>query len=92
VIIGLQGGAKAESNLGAMLPRRLSVHATTLRGRPKEQKALVVAGTRAALWPALEDGRIRPVIDCVLPLQDVASAHRSVEESSHVGKVVLKVR
>jgi len=92
VIIGLQGGAKAEINLGAMLPRRLSVHATTLRGRPKEQKARVVAGTRAELWPAIAAGRIRPVIDCVLPLDDVASAHRSVEESSHVGKVVLTVR
>jgi NADPH2:quinone reductase len=89
VIIGLQGGTKAEINLGAMLPRRLSLHATTLRGRPNQQKAQVVAGTRAELWPAIEDGRIRPVIDCVLPLGDAATAHRSVEESSHVGKVVL---
>lgn len=92
MIIGLQGGTKAEINLGAMLPRRLSVHATTLRGRPADQKARVVAGTRAELWPAVEDGRIRPVIDRVLPLDEVAGAHRSVEESSHVGKVVLTVR
>jgi NADPH2:quinone reductase len=92
VIIGLQGGTKAEINLGAMLPRRLSVHATTLRGRPTEQKARVVEGTRAEIWPAVADGRIRPVIDCVLPLDEVAAAHRSVEESSHVGKVVLTVR
>jgi NADPH2:quinone reductase len=92
VIIGLQGGTKAEINLGAMLPRRLSVQATTLRGRPTEQKARVVEGTRAELWPAVADGRIRPVIDRVLPLDEVAAAHRSVEESSHVGKVVLTVR
>jgi NADPH2:quinone reductase len=92
LIIGLQGGAKAEINLGAMLPRRLSLHATTLRARPADEKARVVAGTRAQLWPAIEDGRIRPVIDCVLPLDDVVSAHRSVEESSHVGKIVLAVR
>jgi NADPH2:quinone reductase len=92
VIIGLQGGTKAEINLGAMLPRRLSVQATTLRGRPKDQKARVVAGTLAELWPAVSDGRIRPVIECVLALDEVADAHRSVEESSHVGKVVLTVR
>ena len=92
VIIGLQGGAKAEINLGTMLPRRLSLHATTLRARPAQEKARVVAGTRAELWPAIEDGRIRPVIDCVLPLDEVVSAHRSVEESSHVGKIVLTVR
>ena len=92
VIIGMQGGAKAEINLGAMLPRRLSMQATTLRGRPRDQKARIVAGTRAELWPAVADGRIRPVIDRVLPLDEVADAHRSVEESSHVGKMVLTVR
>lgn len=92
VIIGLQGGSKAEINLGAMLPRRLSLHATTLRGRPADQKARVVAGTRSEVWPAIADGRIRPVIDRVLPLDEVVAAHRSLEESSHVGKVVLALR
>jgi NADPH2:quinone reductase len=92
VIIGLQGGSKAEINLGAMLPRRLSLHATTLRGRPADQKARVVAGTRSEVWPAIADGRIRPVIDRVLPVDEVVAAHRSLEESSHVGKVVLTLR
>ena len=91
VVIGLQGGATGELNLGLMLGKRLSVSATGLRGRPLEQKAAICAAVVAGLWPAVADGRVRPVVDRVLPLADAAEAHRVVAESEHVGKVVLAV-
>ena len=92
VVIGLQGGVKSELNLGALLAKRASVSATSLRARPLSEKAAIVAAVRENVWPAVESGEIRPVIDRVLPLEQVADAHRVLAESSHVGKVVLSVR
>ena len=92
VVIGLQGGVKAELNLGTLLAKRAAVHATSLRARPAEEKAAIVAAVLAGVWPAVEAGEVRPVIDRVLDLADVAEAHRVLEASSHVGKVVLRVR
>jgi putative PIG3 family NAD(P)H quinone oxidoreductase len=92
VVIGLQGGVKGELNLGALLSKRASVHATSLRARPAGEKAAIVEAVLAAVWPAVEAGEVRPVIDQVLPLDRVADAHRVLEESSHVGKVVLTVQ
>jgi putative PIG3 family NAD(P)H quinone oxidoreductase len=91
VVIGLQGGVKGELNLGALLAKRASVHATSLRARPATEKAAIVAAVREHVWPAVEAGEIRPVVDRVLPLDSVADAHRVLEQSSHVGKVVLAV-
>ena len=91
VVIGLQGGVKGELNLGALLAKRASVHATSLRARPVEEKAAIVAAVREHVWPAVEAGEVRPVIDRVLPLAQVAEAHGVLESSSHVGKVVLAV-
>ena len=92
VVIGLQGGAKAELDLGALLVKRAAVHATSLRSRPAEQKAAIVAAVLAGVWPAVETGEIRPIVDRVLPLDRVADAHRLLEASSHIGKVLLQVR
>ncbi len=92
VVIGLQGGAKAELDLGALLAKRGAVHATALRSRPAAQKAAIVSGVREQVWPLVEAGGVRPVVDRVLPLTEVAEAHRVVEASEHVGKVVLQVR
>jgi putative PIG3 family NAD(P)H quinone oxidoreductase len=92
VVIGLQGGVKGELNLGALLAKRGSVHATSLRARPAEEKAAIVAAVREHVWPGVESGEVRPVIDRVLPLDQVAQAHRVLADSSHVGKVVLSVR
>jgi putative PIG3 family NAD(P)H quinone oxidoreductase len=92
VVIGMQGGVKAELNLATLLGKRAAVHATSLRARPPAEKAAIVAGVLAAVWPAVEAGDVRPVIDRVLPLEQVAEAHRVLEESGHVGKVVLQVR
>lgn len=92
VVIGLQGGARAELDLGALLAKRGSVHATALRSRPAAQKAAIVQAVLAGAWPALDAGEVRPVVDRVLPLDQAAEAHRVMEASEHVGKIVLQVR
>jgi putative PIG3 family NAD(P)H quinone oxidoreductase len=92
IIIGLQGGTRAELDIAKLLMKRGSVHATAMRSRNPADKARIVAGTVRDLWPAVADGRIVAVIDQVFPIADVAEAHRLLEGSSHVGKVVLAVR
>ena len=91
VVIGLQGGSRGEIDLGDMLRRRASLICTTLRGRPAPQKAEVVARATAALWEGFADGRLRPVVDRVLPLAEVALAHRLMESGAQFGKLVLEV-
>ncbi|OEU96133.1 NAD(P)H-quinone oxidoreductase [Streptomyces oceani] len=88
-VIGMQGGVKGELNLGALLRKRGSVTATSLRGRPPAEKAEIVAAVREHVWPLLADGRVRPVVDRTLPMWEAAQAHRVLDESKHVGKVVL---
>jgi len=89
VVIGLQGGTHGELDLGALLAKRASVHATSLRARPAAEKATIVESVLAGVWPSIENGEVRPVIDRVLPLEQVAEAHRVMEESTHVGKILL---
>lgn len=89
VIIGLQGGRKAELDIGALLTKRAAVMATSLRGRPLAEKATIVAAVREHVWPLIAGGRVRPVVDRTLPLREAAEAHRVLEESTHVGKVLL---
>jgi NADPH:quinone reductase-like Zn-dependent oxidoreductase len=91
VIIGLQGGAKAEINLGQLLAKRAAVIGTTLRARPAAEKAVIVAAVREHVWPLIAAGRVRPVIHAVFPMSQVSAAHAVVEESGHVGKVLLTV-
>jgi putative PIG3 family NAD(P)H quinone oxidoreductase len=91
VTIGLQGGRRAELDLGALLAKRAAVIATSLRARPATEKASIVAAVREHVWPLLEAGRVRPVVHARLPLAEAAAAHRLIEDSSHVGKVVLTV-
>ena len=92
VVIGLQGGVKAELDLGRLLSKRASVHATSLRARSVTEKAMIVEAVLAGVWPAIEAGEVRPVVDRVLPLEQVVQAHRVLEASEHVGKLVLQVR
>jgi putative PIG3 family NAD(P)H quinone oxidoreductase len=88
VVIGLQGGTRGELDLGALLGKRASVHATSLRARPPAEKAAIVAAVLAGVWPAIEAGEVRPVIDRVLPLDQVADGHRALD-ADHIGKILL---
>lgn len=88
-IIGMQGGVKGELNIGALLAKRAAISATSLRARPLEEKAAIVAAVREHVWPLFTGGHLRPVVDRELPMPDAAAAHRVVEESGHVGKVLL---
>jgi len=92
VVIGLQGGRLGELDLGALIAKRASVSAASLRARPLAQKAAIVTATESFVWPLIESGDVAPVIDRVLPLDDAAAAHQLVESSQHIGKVVLQVR
>ncbi|GGY42432.1 NAD(P)H quinone oxidoreductase [Streptomyces omiyaensis] len=89
VVIGLQGGVKGELNLGALLAKRAAVMATTLRARPLQEKAAIVAAVREHVWPLVEGGTVRPVVDRTLLMQEAAEAHRVLESGAHVGKILL---
>ncbi|GGN03920.1 NAD(P)H-quinone oxidoreductase [Streptomyces fuscichromogenes] len=88
-IIGMQGGVKGELNIGALLSKRAAISATSLRARPLSEKAAIVAAAREHVWPLIAQGRVRPVVDRELPMADAAQAHRVVEASEHIGKVLL---
>jgi putative PIG3 family NAD(P)H quinone oxidoreductase len=92
VVIGMQGGMKAELNLGHLLAKRAALMAASLRGRSQEEKATIVASVQAAVWPAIEAGDVRPIIDRILTLDDAVEAHRLLDSSVHIGKVLLQVR
>ena len=91
VVIGLQKGATAELNLGALMAKRAAVLATGLRMRPLAEKSAIVSSVRENVWPLVAEGHLRPVVDRILPLAEAAEAHRVIEASEHVGKVLLAV-
>jgi len=92
VLIGLMGGAKAELNLGALLSRRLKVFGSTLRTRSNEEKAAIVRDFLGSFGADLAAGDIRPILHQVFPLAEAPEAHRTLQASTHFGKVVLAVR
>ncbi len=89
VVIGMQGGTRAELDLGLLMRKRGAVLATTLRARPPEEKAAVVASVREHVWPLVGSGTVRPIIDRRVPMSDAAEAHRVIEAGEAVGKVLL---
>jgi putative PIG3 family NAD(P)H quinone oxidoreductase len=89
VIIGLQGGARAELDLAKLMHKRGAVIGTALRSRPLAQKAAIVASVREHVWPLVASGAFRVVVDRKVPMPQAADAHRAVEASEHVGKVIL---
>jgi len=91
VVIGLQGGVKGELNLGALMGKRASVHGTTLRARPTVDKGRIVAAVRREIWPLIESGAIRPVIDRTVDWSDAGDAHRAMESGENFGKILLRV-
>lgn len=88
-IIGMQGGIKGELNIAMLLGKRGAVTATSLRARPAGEKASIVAAVREHVWPLISAGHVRPVVDRELPMSDAAAAHRVLEESGNIGKVLL---
>ena len=89
VVIAVQGGPKGTLSLGRMMPRRLSVHATTLRARPRPMKAEIVASTVKNVWPLIESGQIKPNITATFPLADTAKAHDHMDSGDNTGKIIL---
>ena len=89
VVIGLQGGASSELDLGLLMRKRAAVLSTSLRSRPAGEKAVVVASVREHVWPLVEDGVVKPIVHTVLPLESAPEAHRLMESSSHLGKILL---
>ncbi len=89
VVIGLQGGVSGELTLGALLAKRAAVIATSLRARPATEKATIVAAVREHVWPMIEDGRVRAIINSRYPFAEAAEAHREMEASTHIGKILL---
>ena len=90
VTIAIQGGAKAEINMGVVMTRRLTLTGSTLRPRSNEFKALVAQEIAQYVWPLVEAGLLRPVMDKVFPLAEAAAAHARMEAGAHIGKIVLQ--
>jgi len=91
VVIGLQGGTKAELDLNALMRKRAAVIGTTLRARPVEEKSTICRAVAEHVWPLVADGTVRAVVDRTYPLADAAEAHRRMESGDHIGKIVLVV-
>jgi putative PIG3 family NAD(P)H quinone oxidoreductase len=89
VVIGMQGGARGELDLGVLMRKRAAVVATSLRARPTAEKAAICAAVVEHVWPLVSDGSIRTVVHEEIALADVATAHRLMEEGGHAGKIVL---
>ncbi|GAB2743536.1 NAD(P)H-quinone oxidoreductase [Sinomonas soli] len=89
VVIGLQGGAKGELNLGTLLSKRAAVIATSLRPRPVEEKGAIMAAVKEHVWPLVTDGRIKALVDKSFPLAQVTAAHEYFDSGEHVGKILL---
>jgi putative PIG3 family NAD(P)H quinone oxidoreductase len=95
VIIGFQGGVKAELNLAKLMSKRAGVISTALRSRPVDGpsgKAAIVSETVANVWPMIADGRVRPIVGAELPIEQAAEAHRLLISGEVHGKVLLRVR
>jgi putative PIG3 family NAD(P)H quinone oxidoreductase len=93
MVIGFQGGRKAELDFAKLLPKRASVASLGLRGRPptgRGSKAEVVAGVREGLWPLIAKGQVKPIVHSVSPMRDAAAAHTALETGGEVfGKLIL---
>jgi NADPH2:quinone reductase len=92
VSIAVQHGASAEVPIFDVMRRRLTLTGSTLRPRSVEFKTMVADEIATTVWPYVEGGRLRPVIDSVFPLTDAAKAHSRMESGEHIGKIVLEVR
>lgn len=91
VMIGLMGGAKTSINLGLLMMKRLRIIGSTLRAQPIPKKTEIMNNLNENIWPLLESGDIKPIIDTVIPIEEVDKAHKLMESNQTFGKVILKV-
>jgi len=89
VIIGMQGGAKGELDIGRLLRKRGAVIATNLRGRPVADKSAICASVVEHVWPLVADGQVRPIVHGTMPLEEAGAAHALMESGDHMGKILL---
>lgn len=89
VMIAFLGGPKAELNFAQIMMKRLHVTGSTLRPQSVQAKAIIAAQLRQHVWPLIDAGRIAPVLDSTFPLDQAVEAHRRIESSGHIGKIVL---
>jgi putative PIG3 family NAD(P)H quinone oxidoreductase len=92
VSIAVQRGPQAEIPIWQVMARRLTLTGSTLRARPAAFKSALAAELRDRVWPRLDAGEARPVIDSIFPLERAAEAHRRMESGDHIGKIVLQMR
>lgn len=92
VIIGMQGGTTAEFNIGQALRKNVTITATSLRGRPDNEKSAICREVEKIVWPWIADGTVKPFIDRVMPIQQAGTAHQLIENGDVTGKIVLQVR
>jgi len=91
VLIGQLGGPKAQIHTGPILQRRLTITGSTLRARPADEKAALAATVHAHVWPLFDSGAVRVLVHATFPLRAAPEAHRMMEASTHIGKLVLTV-
>ena len=91
IVIGLQGGVSAELNLLSLLMKRGSVMATSFPDGLAPRRRAFCQEVAEVIWPLIESGRIKPIVDSVLPMSEVAEAHRRIEAGDNIGKVVLTI-
>jgi NADPH:quinone reductase-like Zn-dependent oxidoreductase len=92
VSIAMLRGAEATINIFQIMVKRLRLSGSTMKSRPFAEKARLARDIRERVWPHLEAGRFRPVIDTIYPLAEAAKAHERMESGGHIGKIVLKIR
>jgi NADPH:quinone reductase-like Zn-dependent oxidoreductase len=89
VVLATQHGRQAELDLGILMAKRATVYSAGLRARPLDQKTAIVAAVRSHVWPLVESGVIKVVVQAEIPMPDAAEAHRMMATGNHVGKILL---
>lgn len=91
MVIANKSGAASEFDVGRLMAKRGRIWGTTLRARPIEERSRILAEVREQVWPLIESGDVRPIVDSTFPLFSAADAHRRMESSQHIGKILLTV-
>ncbi|WKC21890.1 NAD(P)H-quinone oxidoreductase [Rhizobium sp. SSA_523] len=90
VVIAFSGGRMAQLDIARVMMNRLQITGSTLRSRPVAEKARIISEVRTKAWPWVQDGRFKPVIDSTFPFAEATAAHRRMEGSGHIGKIILE--